>query len=290
MLFCWSLIPVTLFPMQTVVITEFPPNLIVSLNRFQFDRTLKKRVKVLKKTHFSANIQLPLAASGDLSAPSTLVGYELCAIVVHSGTTPDHGHYFTYARDLGMTGDSPQAVEEPWLLFNDGVVTESSGPKIMSNMQAFPSDTPYLLFFRRLPQLPQQQQQPSTVSLGAEQPSVEPPTPMEMDSGPHDLPAPMVTAAGLQALITQALPLESPIHEEIRAQVLRDNTRYLKELASGATRRGAQFPPSRQPPRRNKDDDNDSSGGRGGSGGGGVGGPYSNTPGMLDGLGGRFIY
>jgi len=236
------------------VITNLSDTLIVSLNRFQFDREAKRRVKILKK------VGIPLAVK--LEAEGQEVAYDLFAMVLHSGTSPDHGHYFTYAQEeVGGVADGMGT----WLLFNDGIVSTTTDTKIGDSLETFPTDTPYVLFFRRSGAVSNLAPAEFNLQTGKEIEMTPPLKGDETSEAATIAPTPqalrkMVSRAEEDATARRADML---IHEEIRALVLRDNTTYLKELTTqrraGPVQNSKSSLSSKRPP--HGDDDHNGAGG-----------------------------
>jgi len=80
-------------------------------------------------------------------------GYQLYAVVIHTGESAHHGHYYTYARDddtlAAATQGADPASSTAWLLYNDTSITVSSFEAMQQKLANSRSDTPYMLFFRR---------------------------------------------------------------------------------------------------------------------------------------------
>ncbi|RIA94965.1 hypothetical protein C1645_525117 [Glomus cerebriforme] len=136
----------------TRIITQ-PHYLILSLNRFEYDVKYAKRIKITthvsiqdslsfnvqdydNESHSQVNSKINGIMNGDINEKQ----YDLSAIVIHSGSSAEYGHYYTYAKD---------EEDNKWYNYNDSYVTTSSLSRIISEGEDFKSDTPYLLFFRQ---------------------------------------------------------------------------------------------------------------------------------------------
>ncbi len=126
----------------------------------------------------------PVAAAASSTSPShkkLFHTYVLYSVIVHSGTSSQHGHYYAIsrqsdddamaqlrplARGLSLAeaareaegGDvSPQLEQAAqggrWYQFNDSTVTPSSFDALEQLTSAMPSDVAYLLFYRSIDSL-----------------------------------------------------------------------------------------------------------------------------------------
>jgi hypothetical protein len=111
---------------KTSSISSAPRHLIVGLGRFAYDVATQTRRKV--GTRVDCPLQLHVA---DFE-------YTLYAVVVHSGSTPHHGHYYAYCRD--------SASAEKWRKFDDESVEDcvDDDPR-----QHKTNRSPYILFYAR---------------------------------------------------------------------------------------------------------------------------------------------
>eukprot|EP00300_Choanocystis_sp_HF-7_P024780 c26323_g1_i1.p1 GENE.c26323_g1_i1~~c26323_g1_i1.p1 ORF type:complete len:830 (+),score=119.58 c26323_g1_i1:204-2492(+) len=120
---------------RTASMATLPRIAIISLNRFRFDRGAASRVKVMAPVRYPA--WLPAAALGaadDGDAP-----YDLTAVVVHSGSSAHHGHYYCYAR-VGANS---------WMACNDASVHLTDLAALTAAGVRYSRDTPYMLLYRR---------------------------------------------------------------------------------------------------------------------------------------------
>ncbi|KAG0023562.1 Ubiquitin carboxyl-terminal hydrolase 35 [Podila clonocystis] len=131
---CQSLQAATRFTM----LGALPYNLIVSLNRFEFDTMRSRRVKMNTPIHLSESIRVRVQDSQEAQV------YDLYGVVIHSGESANHGHYYTYAKEP----DEPGSVVN-WLLYNDTSISQSSFDGMQQVLKVSRADTPYMLFFRR---------------------------------------------------------------------------------------------------------------------------------------------
>ncbi|CAI2185350.1 15485_t:CDS:10 [Funneliformis geosporum] len=152
----------------TRIITP-PRYLILSLNRFEYDVKYARRIKIMTHVSIQESLSVPQVHEKDESHTESnhnkngLVNgkingmangekriktkgvdddekvYDLSAIVIHSGSSAEYGHYYTYAKDE----------DGQWYNYNDNYVSSSSLQKIISEGEDFKSDTPYLLFFQQ---------------------------------------------------------------------------------------------------------------------------------------------
>ncbi|KFH68922.1 hypothetical protein MVEG_05725 [Podila verticillata NRRL 6337] len=131
---CQSLQAATRFTM----LGALPLNLIVSVNRFEFDTKRSRRIKMNTPIHLSESIQVRVQESHEAQV------YDLYGVVIHSGESANHGHYYTYAKEP----DEPGSVDA-WLLYNDTNISRSSFDGMQQALKSSRADTPYMLFFRR---------------------------------------------------------------------------------------------------------------------------------------------
>lgn len=144
--------------LRTVALVEPPRHLILTLMRFSYDNATKTRSKILNNVAYPQVLVLPKHCG--LEEPAV---YALYAVVVHSGTSTDRGHYYTYARHSSqaslaqhrMSACPPNAgdldpLSKKWYLFNDNRVTSASYAVFETLTRRFPKDTAYVLFYKHI--------------------------------------------------------------------------------------------------------------------------------------------
>ncbi|EQC39613.1 hypothetical protein SDRG_03046 [Saprolegnia diclina VS20] len=117
---------------KRISVERAPTHLLVSINRFEYNRLRGAREKVCTAVDCREPVVLP-TVHGD-------VPYDLYAAIVHAGTRADHGHYYTYARHLP---------DSDWHLLNDSHVARVDDAMVESALAHATTDTPYVLFYKR---------------------------------------------------------------------------------------------------------------------------------------------
>ncbi|CAN7977093.1 unnamed protein product, partial [Ixodes persulcatus] len=168
---------------RTVVLAEPPRHLILTLMRFSYDNATRTRSKILHNVAYPKLLLLP-----ENCGLAERAAYALYAVVVHSGTSADRGHYYTYARHSSQgsawcpaVGDQSNAVphqdgrlfppqeslsprksayrpstsdldplSKKWYLFNDSRVSNASYATFETLTRRFPKDTAYVLFYKHV--------------------------------------------------------------------------------------------------------------------------------------------
>ncbi|KAM3937714.1 ubiquitin carboxyl-terminal hydrolase 38 isoform 2-T2 [Leptodactylus fuscus] len=280
---------------KTMQILEEPEYLILTLLRFSYDPKCHVRRKILDNVSIPLVLELPverttsLAPSGDWNRdvdipdvgenlakklkPSgtedmnctQLIPYVLSSIVVHSGTSSESGHYYSYARNITnsarciqpekttLTSHQSQIVgkeacnsvvgnDKPcndmlkeWFLFNDSRVTFTSFQSVLNITSRFPKDTAYVLIYRK------------------------------HNSGDIE----SVQSNSAHGLWVNGEP---PLQKELMDAITKDNKLYLQEQELNARTRALQAASASCSFRPNGFDDNDPPGSCGPTGGGGEGG------------------
>ena len=122
---------------RTLRITEAPSHLLLTLLRFRYDRLLQRRGKITTRVSYPQQLNLKVDG-GQMDT------YVLYAVVIHSGLTLDGGHYYTFARNSKCTSG------DQWFMFNDSQVSATDFHTLVDLSKKYPTDTPYLLWYRRL--------------------------------------------------------------------------------------------------------------------------------------------
>lgn len=125
-------------------VTEAPQHLLLTLLRFHYDKLLQRRGKITTQVNYPQRLEFPVN--------DRTVSYVLYAVVIHSGVTLDGGHYYTLARSSVLGAD--EAAGQPdsraaWYMFNDSQVSRTDFETLINLSRKYPTDTPYLLIYRR---------------------------------------------------------------------------------------------------------------------------------------------
>jgi ubiquitin C-terminal hydrolase len=107
-----------------------------ALNRFEYDKNSHNFIKKLNPVGFEFDLDLSRVIP---NMEESAAHYELFAFIVHIGTTPQGGHYITYARNIS---ENPNL----WFTFDDGYVTEKE-VIVFDDFNLGEFDTPYILFY-----------------------------------------------------------------------------------------------------------------------------------------------
>jgi ubiquitin C-terminal hydrolase len=118
----------------TPSIIEFPQMLIISLKRFEYLNGALK--KLMHFVDFPSKLSLP-----NYGSCTETLDYFLYACIVHSGSSAEHGHYYTIGRK------PENEHHDEWFLFNDSVVEKITHEKILNCWKDMKQDLPYLYFF-----------------------------------------------------------------------------------------------------------------------------------------------
>ncbi|KAG9480097.1 hypothetical protein GDO78_011877 [Eleutherodactylus coqui] len=280
---------------KTMQILEEPEYLILTLLRFSYDPKCHVRRKILDNVSIPLVLELPVERTTSVASPgdwnrdgdlpdvggnlakklkpsgtedmscTQLITYVLSSIVVHSGTSSESGHYYSYARNINnsarciqpektaLTSHQSQIVgketcnsvvgndkpcndmSKEWFLFNDSRVTFTSFQSVLNITSRFPKDTAYVLIYKR------------------------------HSSGDID---------NVQSNSSHGVWVngEPPLQKELMDAITKDNKLYLQEQELNARTRALQAASASCSFRPNGFDDNDPPGSCGPTGGGGEGG------------------
>ena len=105
---------------------QLPDNLLVTVNRFEYDVKLQQR----RKLFHSVRVTETLTLEGRL--------FRLQAFIVHAGRSAEYGHYYCVARE----GDQ-------WNILNDADASVVQQPicQFVSGLGDLKSDTVYVMLF-----------------------------------------------------------------------------------------------------------------------------------------------
>lgn len=120
-----------------------PRQLIVTLVRFAYNRTTGMRRKILTSIDLSERLQVQTTEDG-------VATFRLYAVLIHSGRSPDAGHYYCVARHSGQPSGS-------WLRLDDAKVAPLPAEASAAILRGGPThnrersaqlDTPYTLLYQ----------------------------------------------------------------------------------------------------------------------------------------------
>jgi len=130
---CKKVTPKTL---KTTKLLKLPSYLIITLNRFKFEKVgvkLTTPVKIYQQIDSKQIVQ-----DKDISSSQ----YNLYAVLVHIGPSAEHGHYYILIKD----NESPNG----WYLINDSQCKFAENIKLDDLFQENKLETPYILFYEEV--------------------------------------------------------------------------------------------------------------------------------------------
>jgi ubiquitin carboxyl-terminal hydrolase 35/38 len=139
------------------ILRTAPEYLILSLNRFEYDRHTNIFRKLFTKLNYPKVLNVHVHPKEHSTPHARLAKYCLVSIIVHTGYTLHGGHYYVYAREIKpstsiKTSDEVDDyfADDEWILLNDDTVTLSSYEALIENCAQYTSATPYVLFYKRV--------------------------------------------------------------------------------------------------------------------------------------------
>ncbi|KNE70971.1 hypothetical protein AMAG_15233 [Allomyces macrogynus ATCC 38327] len=139
-------------------IKKLPPVLALHLKRFKYMENQQKYVKLMHRVMFPTELRLFNPSNDTIDSTDQM--YDLFAIVVHIGSSPNHGHYVALVRSY-----------DRWLLFDDEsveLVSEAHLAKYFGEPDADPPGSTaagYLLFYQARDMLTAVRKRTMTVPL-----------------------------------------------------------------------------------------------------------------------------
>ncbi|EKF30454.1 ubiquitin hydrolase, putative [Trypanosoma cruzi marinkellei] len=166
--------------LQEKDIEGVPFYLTLQLNRFQYVRETGNHEKVMDKVTINKVISLPVRVAmrgmGRMAEEDEedvgevvheRIHYRLIAVLVHSGSSPRSGHYFTLLRSHMNAENAEEEEEEEeddntrdsWVLANDSIVSflnAETAENVLSGASGIfgRSETPYIILYERCEYLP----------------------------------------------------------------------------------------------------------------------------------------
>lgn len=134
---------------------EAPSYLILTLNRFIYKTSSAtvEHLKIMDPLEYPKHIEIQTWYNDRVIVEK----YACIAIVIHSGSSLHYGHYYSYIRNAALSGafgnttsmSNGNKNKIEWLLANDSQISETSFEGLISNLDMFKNDTPYVLFYSR---------------------------------------------------------------------------------------------------------------------------------------------
>eukprot|EP01017_Pseudomicrothorax_dubius_P014413 TRINITY_DN1681_c0_g4_i2.p1 TRINITY_DN1681_c0_g4~~TRINITY_DN1681_c0_g4_i2.p1 ORF type:complete len:829 (-),score=181.06 TRINITY_DN1681_c0_g4_i2:25-2463(-) len=128
---------------KAINIKEWPESLIITLNRFSFDKKSGRRIKIcdnVKILEFFSTLEVQNRSKSQF--------YVLYAIVLHRGLDCESGHYITIAREI----DTERSLNS-WIVYDDASVYSVDLRDVNAFWKNDHAETPYLLFFQSIDKL-----------------------------------------------------------------------------------------------------------------------------------------
>jgi hypothetical protein len=235
------------------------------------------------------------STAGSSGAILREVPYSLFAVVVHAGSSPLFGHYYSYCRNSGDAGiETGPDSGEGWRKCDDSVVEHVTADEVERALREGGGATPYMLLYSRLGQT--RSERMTAPAAGAEARATAGPEAEATVGATAGTTATAVAGstaaveAGAEACVEQA-PIvgsgaasdgEFVLDRAVHAHVAACNVRYLRgveagtALGGGSVAGGTPLPPPPPP--------------RGGGGGGGGSRRYRSNLGFGAGAGGRAVF
>lgn len=130
----------SLLTLQKIEITQVPQYLIIVLNRFYFRRGEQQGCKISTNVDIHPFIDLVDILRDQINVRQAK--YQLYAIVIHKGSSSEHGHYYSLIRD----NEDPNL----WVLLNDSLTYSlAEGENHQEHLNRYKEDTPYILFYKK---------------------------------------------------------------------------------------------------------------------------------------------
>ncbi|EAN96720.1 putative ubiquitin hydrolase [Trypanosoma cruzi] len=158
--------------LQEKDIEGVPFYLTLQLNRFQYVRETGNHEKVMDEVTINKVISVPVRVAmrgigrmgeedeedaGDAGeVVHERIHYRLIAVLVHSGSSPRSGHYFTLLRSQvdGEKAEEDEDTRDSWVLANDSIVSfldAETAENVLSGASGIfgRSETPYIILYER---------------------------------------------------------------------------------------------------------------------------------------------